>query len=162
MNVRRGMDESCFTYKWVMSDHNNEAISSKKQSTGLCISDESCLTCEWVMSHVLMSHVSYRIMKRWAAKAQRGLKVSHVSRVNESSLVYECVMSHKGMSHICQAPATAKVMSHVWHRTMKWWVMSHIEWSNGWWMKNNEALDDKRKKCWVMSKLKQWVMANII
>ena len=58
------MNESCLTYKWVMSHICMGHVSHI---------NESCLTYEWIMSHVWMRHVTH---------------------MNESCHTYQWVMSH--------------------------------------------------------------------
>ena len=64
-------DESCHTYRWVMS------------------------TYEWVVSHT-----SKRSLKMVRVGASCHLQISHKSGMNKSRLIYKWAMSHVWMSHV--------------------------------------------------------------
>ena len=110
------MNESCHTYKWVMSHtwmsqvkHMNESchthrappwLTCRGSKVHFCLAakvcHESCHTYERVMSHVSMSHVTTinESSHTWFASASpQRCAMSHVARMKESCHTYQWVMS---------------------------------------------------------------------
>jgi len=116
-------NESCHTYKWVMTNiHTNE----------------SWHIYEWVMSHIewVMSRSTARVSI--SSRGTSRMQMSHVTHTNESWHIYEwvmshndCVMSRSTAQHSISRRGTAHIsMSHVTNtnescHTYKW-VMTHI------------------------------------
>jgi len=86
------MNESCHTYKWVMSHIWVSHVTP---------TNESCHTYEWVMSHIRMSHVTHMNESchtyEWVMSH---IRTSHVTHMIESCHIYEWVMSHIWRSHV--------------------------------------------------------------
>jgi len=107
------MNESCHTYKWVISLC--EWVLSHVWMCHVTHMNESCYTYECVMSHMWVSHITVwmsfvthmnvsRHTYEWVMSHIRMRHVTHMSesyhRVNESCHTYEWVTSHIWMSHV--------------------------------------------------------------
>jgi len=110
--------ESCLIYEWVMS---HEAWLFHEECIESCHTSymrhdsflyETWLIPIWDMTHSYMrvtpntwgSHVTHRIWMIY--------RMSHVSYMNESCLMYGWVMSHMWMSHVSYIHSNEWVMSH--------------------------------------------------
>jgi len=179
------MNESCHTYKWVMShiwmsmSHTNESFHIWRMEVTLftLVNPERSLrfNTHWSSPPVsaltqpggvtschtyewVMSHIWMSHVTHMNESCH--IWMSHVTHMNESRHAYEWAMSH--MNQSCHTYEW--VMSHIWmsHVTYEW-VISHT------WMSHISAL--KKNSChtdaWVMSCMNEtrykweWVMSRI-
>jgi len=118
------------------------------------VEKELCHACEWVRSRIRMSHVTRMDdschTHEWVMSH---ICMSHVAHVNESCRTCEWVMSHMWMSHVAHVNESRhtyeRFMSHTWmgHGT-------HVNESHTWLADYLGPGDIGRRRGWVMLRIR--------
>jgi len=119
------MNESCYTYTWVMAHvwMSHEWVMLHIYMCHGMRMNESCYTYTVVMAHVWMSHATHiHVSCNAYTWIMAHVWMSHGTRMNESCYTYTWVMAHVWMSH-----GTHILES--WHTYE--WVMLRIYMSHG-------------------------------